>query len=81
MAGAIPVSKSQGAPVLIPDMCGQEWDTMGSYGRQWERPVNRWNDLEISRFAQFSVIAKSRFFNNLNNSPQVETQTVAVLTQ
>jgi len=47
---------------------------MGLYGRQWELPVNLWNDLEISRLPQFSVIIKVRLINKLRTAPQLEFQ-------
>jgi hypothetical protein len=46
-------------------MSGWLWDIMGPYGRQWELAVNLWNDLEISGFPQFSVIANLCVSNNL----------------
>ena len=47
---------------------------MGPYGRQWEQPVNLWNDLEISGLPQFSVIIKVRLINELSRAPQLEFQ-------
>lgn len=47
---------------------------MGLYGRQWELPVNLWNDLEISRLPQFSVIIKVTFINGLSAASQLEFQ-------
>jgi hypothetical protein len=47
---------------------------MGLYGRQWELPVNLWNDLEISGLPQFSVIIKVRLINELSTPPHPEFQ-------
>ncbi|HVJ44456.1 MAG TPA: hypothetical protein VM639_23340 [Dongiaceae bacterium] len=58
----------------VSDFSGRLWDIMGLYGRQWEPPVNLWNDLEICRLPQISVNAKDIFINRLSCSPQVEFQ-------
>lgn len=58
----------------VSDFSGWLWDIMGPYGRQWELPVNLWNDLEICRLPQFSVIIKVRFIKGLYLASQLEFQ-------
>jgi hypothetical protein len=79
MAGATLLLNSPQRPAIAVPLCLDGlWDIMGLYGRQWEWLVNRWNDLEISTFAQISVITESSFFNRLQDAVEVEFQLVAV---
>jgi hypothetical protein len=47
---------------------------MGQYGRQWEEPVNLWNNLEISVSVGKEDSLKLRFFNKLGGLSEEQNE-------